>query len=335
MSKNREILLVKRPENEPSEEHMKITETTVPAPKEGEVLVQLLYVSVDPYMRGRMNEGKSYIPPFKLNEPIEGGAVAQVVESLSDEFEKGDIVTGMLPWKEYSAVSVSGLRKIDPSLGPVTASLGIMGMPGLTAYFGLMHIGKPKEGETVVVSGAAGAVGSAVVQIAKIAGARVVAIAGTDDKVQYVKQTLGADAVINYKTENVAEALKNACPDGVDVYFDNVGGEISDGVFPLLNKFARIVQCGAISSYNKPNDQGPRIQGHLIKSSALIQGFTVGDFKDHFNEGFKFLSKWLNEGQLTYEETITDGFENIPKAFIGLFSGENTGKQLVKVSEMK
>ncbi|WP_373420416.1 NADP-dependent oxidoreductase [Halobacillus sp. Marseille-P3879] len=330
---NREIHLVKRPEAVPSHEHLQIVERPVPEPEEGEVLLKTLYVSVDPYMRGRMNDAKSYIEPFQLNKPISGGIVAEVEESRSSQFNKGDLVTGSLEWKEYSTASEREVRKIDPSLGPVTTSLGVLGMPGLTAYFGLLDIGAPKEGDTLLVSGAAGAVGSAVVQIGKIYGCRVVGIAGTEKKTRYLSETLNADAVINYKKENVAEALQAACPDGVDIYFDNVGGSVSDNVYPLLNKFARIVQCGAISSYNTPNDQGPRVHMHLIKSSALIKGFTVGDYRDRFGEGFHHLSQWVKDGRLTYEETITEGFDQIPEAFFGLFKGENLGKQLVKTAD--
>ncbi|WP_412768009.1 NADP-dependent oxidoreductase [Halobacillus yeomjeoni] len=330
---NREIHLNERPTGTPTHEHFKTVESEQPVPQEGEVLVKTLYVSVDPYMRGRMNNVKSYIEPFQLNEPIEGGAVAEVVESKSSDLEEGDIITGMLPWKEFAAVQADRVRKVDPSLGPVTTSLGILGMPGLTAYFGLTDIGTPKEGETIVVSGAAGAVGSTVVQIGKILGCRVVGIAGSDEKITYLKETLGVDEAINYKTENVYQALEAACPNGIDVYFDNVGGEISDAVYPQLNKFARIVQCGAISSYNVPNDKGPRMQTHLIKSSALMKGFTIGDYQDRFQEGFMQLAKWLKEGKLTYEETVTEGFENIPDAFFGLFEGANMGKQIVKVAE--
>ncbi|UOQ45167.1 NADP-dependent oxidoreductase [Halobacillus salinarum] len=330
---NREIHLVKRPEGTPGHEHLAVVENPLPEPQAGEVLLKTLYVSVDPYMRGRMSDGKSYVAPFELNEPLDGGVIAEVTESQDDHFNVGDIVTGVLPWQEYSTAKAESLRKIDPSLGPVTTSLGILGMPGLTAYFGLTDIGKPKAGETLVVSGAAGAVGSTVVQIGKILGLRVVGIAGTDEKTSYVTEKLGADKAINYKTEDVRKAVKTACPDGVDLYFDNVGGSIADAVYPRLNKFARIIQCGAISSYNLTEDKGPRIQTYLIKSSALIQGFIVADYQERFKEGFQHLSKWLKEGQLTYEETITEGFDNIPDAFFGLFKGENIGKQLVKVAE--
>ncbi|MGI8313565.1 NADP-dependent oxidoreductase [Halobacillus mangrovi] len=330
---NHEIHLVKRPEAAPTHEHFEMVESEKPQPGEGEVSVKMLYVSVDPYMRGRMSDAKSYIAPFELNAPIEGGAIAEVVQSKASHLSEGDIITGMLPWKEYAVAKADSLRKIDPSLGPITTSLGVLGMPGLTAYFGLMDIGQPNEGETIVVSGAAGAVGTTVVQIGKIVGCRVVGIAGSDEKTSYLKEELGVDETINYKTENVYEALQKACPNGIDVYFDNVGGDISDAVYPQLNKFARITQCGAIASYNVPNDQGPRMQMHLIKSSALIKGFTVGDYQDRFKEGFDALSKWLKEGKLTYEETVVEGFENIPDAFFGLFEGSNLGKQLVKVAE--
>lgn len=330
---NREIHLAERPEATPTDKHLKIITNEQPTPGKGELLIKMLYASVDPYMRGRMNDTKSYIAPFQLNQPIEGGAIGEIIQSESDDYKAGDIVTGMFPWKEYVVSKGDGLRKIDPSLGPVTTSLGILGMPGLTAYFGLMDIGQPKKGETIVVSGAAGAVGSTVVQIGKIQGCRVVGIAGSEEKTTYLSDTLGADETINYKTENVSEALLRACPEGIDVYFDNVGGDISDAVYPLLNKFARITQCGAIASYNVPNDQGPRMQMHLIKSSALIKGFTVGDYQDRFQEGFQQLSSWLREGKLTYEETIKEGFDQIPNAFFGLFTGENIGKQLVKIAE--
>ncbi|WP_181347582.1 NADP-dependent oxidoreductase [Thalassobacillus sp. CUG 92003] len=335
MASNREIHLVKRPEAEPTQEHLNIVESSIPDLKQGEVLLRTLYVSVDPYMRGRMSDAKSYVASFELNKPIEGGAIGQVEQSQSDRFQPGDIVTGSLPWTEYASVSGQNLRKIDPNLGPVTTSLGILGMPGLTAYFGLMDIGQPKEGETVVVSGAAGAVGSTVVQIAKLHGCHVVGIAGSEEKTSFITETLGADYAINYKQEDVPAALEQACGSGVDVYFDNVGGSISDAVYPLLNKYARIAQCGAIASYNVPNDQGPRMQMHLIKSSALMKGFIVADYQDRFKEGFQHLAQWLQEGKLTYKESVKEGFDQIPHAFFGLFEGENIGKQLVKVAEPK
>ncbi|MCY8274679.1 NADP-dependent oxidoreductase [Bacillus inaquosorum] len=331
-----QIQLARRPQGVPVHEDFRFETIPVPEPKQGEVLVKTLYVSVDPYMRGRMQDTKSYVEPFALNEALSGGVIAEVV-SDGDHLKKGDIVIGNLSWQEFSAVSESALRKIDTSHAPASAYLGILGMTGLTAYFGLLDIGRPKEGETVVVSGAAGAVGSAVGQIAKIKGARVVGIAGSDEKIAYLKQELQFDEAINYKTaDDIQKALEDACPDGVDVYFDNVGGPISDAVMNLLNEFARIPVCGAISSYNaesEEDDMGPRVQSKLIKTKSLMQGFIVGDYSDRFSEGAKQLAEWLKDGKLHYEETITEGFENIPDAFLGLFKGENKGKQLIKVSD--
>ncbi|OEH93358.1 NADP-dependent oxidoreductase [Bacillus solimangrovi] len=333
---NKELHLTNRPVDMPTLEDFRIVEKSISELKENEVLVKTLYLSVDPYMRGRMSDAKSYIEPFQLNEKISGGAVGEVIESNSDNFKQGDIVAGMLGWSEYNVVNGHALNKINPELAPVTTSLGILGMPGLTAYFGLLDIGQPKEGETVVISGAAGAVGSIVGQIAKIKGAYVVGIAGSDDKTDYLMNELNFDKAINYKTTpNMKEALQEACPNGVDVYFENVGGEISDAVFTMLNKFARICVCGAISTYNLPSNEdiGPRIQRTLIKSSVLMKGFVVNDYAERWSEGIKQIAQWLNEGKLTYEETITEGFENIPDAFLGLFKGSNLGKQLVKIAE--
>jgi NADPH:quinone reductase len=247
---------------------------------------------------------------------------------------EGDFVIGNLGWQKYNAVSDASVRKLDPSIAPLTANLGVLGMTGLTAYFGLLDIGNPQEGETVVVSGAAGAVGTIVGQIAKIKGARVVGIAGSDEKISYLKDGLGFDEAINYKTDDVYKALKNACPDGVDIYFDNVGGEISDHVLRQINKGARIAICGQIALYNlEKMDVGPRIQSQLLINSALMKGFIVSDYAAHFEEGAVQLAKWLKEGKLSYSENIVEGFENTVDAFLGLFSGENTGKQLVKVAE--
>ena len=335
---NRKILLVSRPAGMPTEDNFKIVDAEMPRPAEGEVLIRALYLSVDPYMRGRMNDRKSYVPPFALNEVVTGGVVGEVVESRAEGFRPGDIVTGLLGWQLYQvakgdqATPVS-VRKVDPGLAPVTTALGVLGMPGLTAYFGLLDIARPAAGETVVVSGAAGAVGTLVCQLAKIKGCRVVGVAGSDEKNRYLRDELGADATINYKTAgDIRAALKEACPGGVDVYFDNVGGEVSDGVLALINKGARVVVCGQISLYNLERpDTGPRVQPYLLVNSALMQGFIVSDFVARFGEGLRQLAQWLAEGRLKYAENIVEGFENTPRAFIGLFSGENLGKQLVKV----
>ncbi len=330
-----QIQLVSRPEGMPEESDFLYKEVDVPHPSQGEVLIKTLYLSVDPYMRGRMSDAKSYVEPFALNEALSGGVVGEVMESKSEQFKQGDFVVGMLPWQEYSLAGEKEVRSIDPDAAPLSTHLSVLGLTGLTAYFGLLDIGQPKAGETVVVSGAAGAVGSVVGQIAKIKGALVVGIAGSEEKVNYLKETLGFDEAINYKeTDDIYSTLKEACPDGVDVYFENVGGEIGDAAISLLNKHGRVPVCGAISSYNKTDrDLGPRVQSKLIKSSALMKGFVVNDYSDRFKEGATELGQWLSEGKLQYEETITEGFDNVTDAFLGLFQGKNLGKQLVKVAE--
>ena len=329
-----EIQLANRPTGLPTQSDFNFVEKPMPTLQDNEVLVRTLYLSVDPYMRGRMIDAKSYIPPFQLNEVMTGGVVGEVIDSKSAAFQRGDIVTGNLNWAEYTAASEKAIRKVDPSVAPITTHLGVLGMTGLTAYFGLLDIGKPQVGETVVVSGAAGAVGSIVGQIAKLKGAKVVGIAGTDEKIDYLISELDFDAAVNYKKASFKEDLKNVLPNGVDIYYDNVGGEVTDAVFEQLNKFARIPLCGAISSYNKAGqDTGPRIQSTMIKTSALMKGFTVGDYAADFTTAATDLGKWLAEGKLTYEETIVEGFENIPDAFLGLFKGDNLGKQLVKVAD--
>ncbi|MGM0844727.1 MAG: NADP-dependent oxidoreductase [Bacillota bacterium] len=333
--KSKRISLASRPHGRPESKDFQYDEVSVPEPRENQVLLKSIYLSVDPYMRGRMSDAKSYVEPFKLGEPINGGVISKVAKSNSKRFNEGDYVIGMLPWQEYSAASEKEIRKVDASIAPLSSYLGILGLTGLTAYFGLMDIGQPKEGETVVISGAAGAVGSAAGQIAKIKGAYVVGIAGTDEKVEYLTKKLGFNKAINYKTcGNIREALKEACPKGIDVYFENVGGEIGDAALSLLNKFARVPVCGAISAYNNTEaDIGNRVQTVLIKSSALMKGFVVNDYANRFKEGSSQLGQWLSEGKLSYEETITEGFESIPEAFLGLFQGNNLGKQLVKVSD--
>ncbi|MDQ1638411.1 MAG: NADPH:quinone reductase [Pyrinomonadaceae bacterium] len=331
---NKEIRFSSRPTGLPTLENFQLVDSETPQPNDGEVWVRTLYISVDPYLRGRMREGRSYVPPFQIGQVITSAVVGEVVESRAPEFATGDIVTGMLGWRLYNIAKPGELRKVDPNIAPVTTALGVLGMPGLTAYFGLLDIGQPRTGETVVVSGAAGAVGVTVCQLAKIKGCRVVGIAGNDDKNKYLRDELGVDAVINYKTENVAQALKAACPDRIDVYFDNVGGEISDAVLPLLNQGARIVICGQISLYclERP-DVGPRPQTYLLVNSALMKGFIITAYAARFAEGVSRLAQWLTAGKLKYAETIVEGFENTPQAFIGLFSGDNLGKQIVKVAD--
>jgi NADPH-dependent curcumin reductase CurA len=256
------------------------------------------------------------------------------VESRSPKFQPGDIVTSMFGWRLYNVVKADGLMKVPPG-APVTTALGVLGMPGLTAYFGLLDIGQPKQGETVVVSGAAGAVGMTVCQIAKIRRCRVVGISGSDEKNRYLTDELGVDAGINYKNPGgIREALKDACPNGIDVYFDNVGGEVSDAVMPLINHGARIVICGQISFYNMERpDVGPRPQPYLLINSALMRGFIVTEYAATFTEGVMQLAQLVAEGKLKYAESVVEGFENTPRAFIGLFSGENLGKQIVKVGD--
>lgn len=329
---NKEIRLASRPAGVPTLENFQFVETEAPQPADGEVLVRLLYISVDPYLRGRMREGKSYIEPFEVGQVIKNSAVGEVIESRSPKFQPGDVVTGMFGWRLYDVAKAETLMKVVPGVSP-TAALGVLGATGLTAYFGLLDIGQPKEGETVVVSGAAGAVGIVVCQIAKLKGCRVVGIAGSDEKNEYLRSELGVDAAINYKTtENMFAALKEACPNGIDVYFDNVGGEVSDALMPLINDFARIVVCGQISMYNSDKPAtGPRPQPFLLIHKATMRGFIITQYANRFAEGVTQLAQWFMSGKLKHAETIVEGFENTPQAFIGLFSGENLGKQVVKI----
>ncbi len=333
--KNRQVLLAKRPKGLPDDSTFQFVETEVPELKAGEVLVRTLYLSVDPYMRGRMNDAKSYAEPFEVGKPLTGGVVGKVVKSNDPNFSEGDYVTARLDWADYSVADGNYLKKIDPNAAPITTALHVAGMPGLTAYFGLLDIGKPKAGETVVVSGAAGAVGMVVGQIAKIKDCRVVGIAGSDEKINFLKNELGFDEVINYKTsKNIREDLKKACPNGIDVYFDNVGGEISDAALSLLNFHARVALCGQIAHYNDTKiEMGPRILPYLLTRSVLLKGFIVSDYADRADEGIKQLSEWLKEGKIKYKETIYEGLENAPDAFLGLFRGDNIGKMLVKVAD--
>ena len=333
MSTTKTINLKDRPNGKPELNNFEFTTTEVSEINEGEVLLKSKYVSVDPYLRGRMSDAPSYVPPFEVGKPIESGIIAEVLESKAENFSKGDHVSGSLLWQEKQVAKAEKLMKVDANKAPLSAYLGILGMTGLTAYLGLTEIGKPKEGETLLVSGAAGAVGSVVGQIGKILGCRVVGIAGTDEKIELLKSKFGFDEGINYNTtEDMNDAITKACPDGVDVYFDNVGGEISEAVLFNINKFSRTVNCGAISQYN--NTELPKsisVQPFLVKKSSLMQGFIIFDYEDKHPDGVKQLTKWLNEDKLTHEETIVEGFENIPQAFLDLFEGKNKGKMVVKI----
>lgn len=330
---NQVIELANRPKGEPGPDTFRIREIEIPELEEGKVLLKSRYISVDPYMRGRMRDEKSYMPPFEVDQPIVGGIVAEVLESDNSDFKPGQLLQGLLPWKRYHIADPENMQKVDAAIDPPSLALSTLGMTGLTAFFGLMDIGNPSKNETVVVSGAAGAVGGVVVQLAKIQGCRVVAIAGSDKKTRYLKNELGADETINYKTtDDIAAALASAAPDGVDVYFDNVGGTISDAVIPLINQYARIVLCGQIALYNatkKP--EGPRVAPLLLKRSALMKGFIITDYQDRIKEGITQLSAWYQEGKLKHYETVVKGFDQLPEAFLRLFSGEKMGKLVVKV----
>jgi len=328
------ILLNNRPEGKPTVSNFEfVSDDTELKVGEGEILLEAAYVSVDPYLRGRMSDAKSYVPPFELNKPVQSGVVAKIVASKNKNFAEGDYVSGLLSWKTQQISTGEGLLKVDGDKAPLSTYLGVLGMTGLTAYLGLNEIGKPKAGETIVVSGAAGAVGSVVGQIAKILGLHVIGIAGTDEKIDMLKSKFGFDAGINYNTSKDINAdIKALAPNGVDIYFDNVGGPISDAVLFNINRFARMIICGAISVYNETElPKSVSVQPFLVKNSALMQGFIVSNYAEKFPEAMKHLSGWLAEGKLTYTETIVDGFDNIPTAFIDLFEGKNKGKMIVKI----
>ena len=335
MTTNRQITLAARPTGYPKESDFKLVESPLPELQAGQMLVAVFFLSVDPYMRGRMDDVKSYAPSVNLGEVMVGGAVGSVMESRNAGFQTGDLVQGQFGWQEYAVSDGAGVRKIDGRLAPIQTALGVLGMPGLTAYFGLLDICNPQSGETVVVSGAGGAVGSLVGQIAKIKGCHVVGIAGGDDKVNYLTGELGFDAAFNYKTvDDYYSKLKELCPKGIDAYFDNVGGAITDAVFRLINTKARIAICGQISQYNLDQpEMGPRILlRSLLVKQARAEGFLVSQFANRFPEGLTQMAAWLKEGKLKYREDIEEGLENAPRAFIAMLKGRNIGKQLVLVS---
>jgi len=334
MSVNRQIILAARPVGYPKESDFNLVEKVVPSPGPGQMLIRIVYLSLDPYMRGLMSARESYAPALHMGDVMVGGTVGKVTQSNHPDFVKGDIVEGMLGWQEYVVSDGQGLRKVDPKIAPISTALGILGMPGLTAYFGFLDVASPKPGETIVISGAAGAVGSAAGQIAKIQGCRVVGTAGSDAKINYMVGELGFDAAFNYRSiENYYQALQEICPDGIDVYFDNVGGAISDAVIKLLKPKARIAVCGQISQYNLEQPEiGPRLLPYLLIKQARAEGFLVSQFAARYPEALSQLTRWLQEGKLKYREDIVDGIENAPRAFIGMLHGRNMGKQLVKLS---
>ena len=329
---NKKWILNKRPKGYPKEDDFKLIESSVDKLDEGEILIESHYLSLDPYMRGRMNDSKSYAPSIKLGGIITGEVVGKVVESKSKLFNEGDYVTAHIGWQKYGKIDGASARKIDPELAPISTSLGILGMPGLTAYFGFLDVCSPKPGDTVVVSAASGAVGAIVGQIAKIMGCKVIGIAGSDVKTDYCLYELGFDNVINYKTDNILTKISEYAPSGVDIYFDNVGGEISDNVISNLSIGARIAICGQISLYNlEENEKGDRVGSTLLINQASMTGFLVFQFKSRYLEGLSKLSQWLLDEKIKYKEDIVSGIENAPDTFIGMMKGKNFGKLLIKI----
>lgn len=331
---NRQINLAARPVGFPKESDFELVESPKPSPGEGEILIHTKYLTVDPYMRGRMNEARAYADPFQIGEVIQGGAVGEVEESNHPNFKAGDIVQGMWGWSDYYVSNGSDVQPVDASVAPISTCLGVLGMPGMTAYFGLLEITDPKAGETVFVSGAAGAVGELVGQIAKIKGCTVVGSAGTDEKVEHLLNECGYDGAFNYKTtDDYLSKIQELCPKGIDVYFDNVGGDMTNAVMQCINPGARISICGAISQYNlvEPEPSPPLFTMLLIRQ-ARAEGFLVPQFAAKWPNGIREMAGWIKEGKITYREDVLDGLENTPKAFIRMLNGENKGKQLVKVS---
>ncbi|TIT50828.1 MAG: NADP-dependent oxidoreductase [Mesorhizobium sp.] len=333
---NTRIVLAARPQGRPKRSDFRVESVAIGEPGEGELLLQILYLSLDPYMRGRMNAARSYAKPVEIDGVMEGGTVARVVRSRHAGFAEGDIVLSHSGWQSFAVSDGVGLRKLDPAAAPVTTALGVLGMPGFTAYAGLLTIGRPKAGETVVVAAASGAVGSAVGQIARIKGARAVGIAGGPEKCAFVRQELGFDAVVDHRADNFAEQLKVACPGGIDLYFENVGGPVWDAVFPLLNEFARVPVCGLIAQYNIPADSGadrlPALMQQVLHRSLTIRGFIQREFVDQRPAFYREMAEWIASGRVRYREDIVDGIGNAPQAFLGLLEGKNFGKLIVRVA---
>jgi NADPH-dependent curcumin reductase CurA len=331
MPTNKRVLLKSRPEGWVTESNFEIAEGEIPQPREGEALVRNHWLSLDPYMRGRMSDAKSYAANAELGDVMVGGTVGEVIESRDPSLKAGDFVVGALGWQQYGAAPAKNFRKIDVKAAPAQAYLGVLGMPGVTAWTGLLTIGEPKPGETVAVSAASGAVGSVVGQIAKLKGARAVGIAGGPPKCRYVVEELGFDACVDYKSASFVADLEAATPKGVDVYFENVGGAVLDAVIPRLNPFARMPLCGLISQYNEAKPQGLSNLRAFLTNRVKLQGFIVSDRLELWPQALKDLAEWVSTGKIKYRESIAQGVENAPKAFIGMLKGENFGKQLVKL----
>ena len=341
MTVNRRIVLAARPDGAPQESDFRLEEAPMPSPGDGEVLLRTVYFSLDPYMRSRMNAaGAGYAPGVEIGGVMPAGGVSEVVESRADGFAPGDIVNSFTGWQTHSTARAAGsMRKVDPANAPVSTAIDVLGMPGMTAYVGLLRIGQPKEGETVVVSAASGAVGAVVGQIARIRGCRVVGIAGAREKCDYVVDELGFDACVSHRDADLGGSLSAACPDGIDVYFENVGGPVFQAVLPLLNPFARVPVCGLIAQYNaKPGDPaaGPAAVTDLMRASLtrriLIRGFIVYDFADETDAFHADMGEWVRSGEVRYREDVVDGIESAPRAFMGLLEGRNFGKLLVRVA---
>jgi NADPH-dependent curcumin reductase len=330
---NRQVLLKRRPAGAPRADNFEIADAPIPDLADGEVLVRGIYLSLDPYMRGRMSAARSYARPIDVGAVMEGRVVGRAVRSRDSGFREGDYVLGGYGWQLYSAVPASGLSKLDPNEAPLSTALGVLGMPGLTAYVGLSEIGRPQHGETVVVSAASGAVGAVAGQLAKRAGARVVGIAGGADKCRYVERELGFDACIDHRSTDLGAALDHACPTGIDIYWENVGGAVQQAIFPRLNDFGRIVMCGMVSEYNDAEPRpGPNLMA-AVRKRLKIQGFIVSDQWQRFDEYRAMAAPLVRNGELKYREDIVDGLDRAPEAFIALLEGRNFGKLLVKLGD--
>ncbi len=334
---NLQIVLASRPVGRPSPDSFERVRTPVPTPTEGQVLLKIRYLSLDPYMRGRMSAAKSYAAPVELGQVMEGGTVGEVLESRHPDYAAGDFVLSHSGWQTYAVADAASLRKLDPQDAPVTTALGVLGMPGFTAYAGLLTIGQPKPGETVVVAAASGPVGATVGQIARIKGARAVGIAGGAEKCALVREEFGFDAVIDHRSPNFADELRAACPEGIDVYFENVGGHVWSAVFPLLNTFARIPVCGLVAQYNSTGpfegpDRLPVLMRDVLSKSLTVRGFIQREFSAQRPAFYRDMAGWIAEGRVKYKEDIVEGLENAPEALIGLLEGRNFGKLIVQVS---